>query len=207
MADNITKQNLSPNVVLRSDGVLVVSNVRLSYPHLFKPWAKNPEKETPKYSGRFLLDKTTQAEDIKALQKHIKGLMEEYFKGRIKNDALFFRDGGDTGKPEQENMWLIAANEERPPQLLNRNKKPVKESDDLLYAGAYVNVMIRPWKQTNVHGKRINANLLAVQYVKEGERFGAERPDASEAFDEVEGDFEDGAGDASDFGDDSDPFA
>lgn len=206
MADPITKTKLSPNITLRSDGVLLVNNVRASYPHVFKPWAKNPDKEKLRFSIRGLLDKKTQAEDIKALQKHIAGLMKEHFKGAIPHAALFFRDGVSTAKPEQENTWLIAASEDRPPQVLNRDKSTIKESDDIIYAGCYVNLMIRPWAQNNVHGKRLNANLLAVQFVNDGERFGADRPDAAEEFDEVEGEFKDGAGDASDF-DDADPFA
>ena len=41
------------NLVFREDGCILIKNVRLSYPHLFKAWAKNPDKETPKYSGRW----------------------------------------------------------------------------------------------------------------------------------------------------------
>lgn len=191
------------NVVFREDGCILIKNARLSYPHLFKAWAKNPDKETPKYSGRFLIDKKTHAADIKALGQHISKLMQEHFKGRIPASTLFMRDGKDTAKPEQENSWLIAASESRRPDVINRDKSRLNEEDDIVYAGCYVNVLIRPWAQSNIHGKRLNANLLAVQFVRDGDRFGADRPDTDSAFDDVSGDFED-EDTADAFGDDLD---
>lgn len=209
MGEAITTKSLSANVVLRSDGCILVKGVRLSYPHLFKAWAKNPEKETPKYSGKFLMDKKSHAADIKALGAHINKLMQEHFKGRIPTNMLFMRDGAGSAKPEQEECWLLSASESRRPDVINRDKSRVNEEDDIVYAGCYVNVLLRPWAQANQHGKRINANLLAVQFVKDGERFGAERPDVDSAFDDVSGDFdEDGAGDSGDFDEDGDdPFS
>lgn len=193
------------NLVFREDGCILIKNVRLSYPHLFKAWAKNPDKETPKYSGRFLMDKKTHAADIKSLGAHISKLMQEHFKGRIPAAMLFMRDGAGSAKPEQEESWLIAASESRRPDVINRDKSRLNEEDDIVYAGCFVNVLIRPWAQANIHGKRLNANLLAVQFVRDGERFGAERPDTDEAFGDISGEFEaDGAADASDFS--GDPF-
>jgi len=40
------------------------------------------------------------------------------------------------------------------------------------YAGCYVNMSIRLWAQDNQFGKRVNAQLRAVQFVKDGEAFG-----------------------------------
>ncbi|MBT9159029.1 MAG: hypothetical protein DDT26_00278 [Dehalococcoidia bacterium] len=196
--DPITVKKLSANVDLRSDGCILLRNVRLSYPHLFKAWAKNPEKEKAKFSARFLIDKTTHDADIKALKKHIAGLMEEHFKGKIPSDKLFFRDGEGSAKPEQENAWSVSASEDRRPDVINRDKSRVNEEDDIVYAGCYVNALIRPWAQKNIHGKRLNANLLAVQFVKDGARFGADRPSADEAFGEVTEDFDDGDDDGDD---------
>ena len=56
--------------------------------------------------------------------------------------------------------------------------------------------MFKVWKQDNNYGQRINANLLAVQFIKEGERFGgskgASKEDLDEGFDELEVAEEDG---------------
>lgn len=195
--------NDTNQLTFREDGCILIRNCRLSYPHLFKAWSKNPDKDKAKFSGRFLLDKKTHAAEIKSLQQHLAKLMQEHFKGRIPLDKLFLRDGAGTAKPEQEDSWFIAASEDRKPDVIHRDPKiKVSEEDDIVYAGCFVNVLIRPWVQSNVHGKRINANLLAVQFVKDGDRFGAERPDAGEAFGDISGEFEDdGAGDASGFDD------
>ena len=196
------------NVIYREDGCILVKNVRLSYPHLFKKWGMN-EGDTKKFSSKFLLDKKTHAADIKGMGQHLAGLMTTSFKGRIPNDKLFFRDGDQTGKETSAGQWEIAASEDKAPDVINRDRSRVNEDDDIVYAGCYVNVLIRPWAQNNKFGKRINANLLAVQFVKDGERFsGIERPDTNEAFDDVSEEFDDGeeAGRRA-ASEDADPFA
>ena len=131
-------------------------------------------------------------------------MQTEAFKGRIPNDKLFLRDGDRHGKDDMANSFVISASESKAPDVINRDKSRINEDDDIVYAGCYVNVLIRPWVQNNKFGKRINANLLAVQFVKDGERFsGIERPDTDEAFDDVSGDFDDAESGA----DENDPFA
>jgi hypothetical protein len=60
------------------------------------------------------------------------------------------------------------------------------EDDGVLYSGCYVNMTVTLWTQDNEYGKRVNANLRAVQFVKDGEAFGVAPVDAEEEFDEVE---------------------
>lgn len=191
------------NVQFREDGCILVKNVRLSYPHLFTKWGKN-EGDKKKFSGTFLLDKKTHAADIKALGQHVTALMAEYFKGPIPADKRFLKDGGgENGKPETEGYFLIKASEDKAPDVINRDKSRINEDDDIVYPGCFVNVLIRPWKQQNNFGKRVNANLLAVQFVKDGERFsGIERPDTDSAFGDISDDF-----DGTEVEGDDDPFA
>lgn len=197
------------NVIFRDDGCILVKNVRLSYAHIFKKWGLN-EGDTKKFSAKFHLDKKTHAADIKALGQHLGKMMTEAFKGRIPNDKLFLRDGAQTGKDEVADQWIISASEDKAPDVINRDKSRINEDDDIVYSGCYVNVLIRPWTQNNKFGKRINANLLAVQFVKDGERFsGIERPDTDEAFGDISEEFADegentssGSGSDDPFGDD-----
>lgn len=185
---------MTNNTVFREDGCILVKNVRLSYPHLFKKWGLN-EGDTKKYSAKLLLDKRTHAADIKALAQHLIKMQTEAFKGRIPNDKLFLRDGAESGKEGMADYYSIAASEDKAPDVINRDKSRINEEDDVVYAGCYVNALIRPWVQNNKFGKRINANLLAVQFVKDGERFsGIERPDIDEAFGDVSEDFADDDG-------------
>ncbi len=195
---------MSDNIVFREDGTILVKNVRGSYLHLFEPWGMEGDKKKS-YSGKFLLDKKTHAAEIKALGQHINKLAIDAFKAKLATDKVFMRDGDDSGKPEQEGNWVISASDSKTrPSVINRDKSPIVEADDIVYSGCYVNVLIRPWVQNNPqYGKRSNANLLAVQFVRDGERFaGNERPAIDEVFGDVSGEFGDDAGDDGD-----DPFA
>lgn len=175
------------------DYKITIKEARLSYEHVFAPWAKKPT-EPKKYSGRFLLHEDTHAAEIESLNNFFIDLQREYFKGKIKASDLCFRNGDLEGKEEMENCWYIAASEREtnPPKVIDRDKSSLKRSDDKVYSGAYVNVMIKPWKQSNDHGKKINANLLVVQYFKKGEKFGAAtgatQQDIDEGFDEIDAD-------------------
>lgn len=154
--------------------IITVKQVRLAYEHVFETWAKN-DGEKKKYSGKFIMPEATHSKEIEILQTFLEGLKTDYFKGaKLKADALFFKDGDNEGKEEFEDAWFISASEteKNPPAVIDRDKTPLKASDDKVYSGAYVNVQIKPWKQDNAYGKKINANLVAVQFFKKGEKFG-----------------------------------
>lgn len=172
-------------IKFNEDGTIRVNNVRLSYEHIFTPYSKE-EKEKKKYSGRFILPESTHAKEIELLQAHNLKLQKEYFKARIKSSDIYFRDGDELGKDEYEDTWYIAASETHRPQVIGKRREVITQEDDIVYSGCYVNVLIRPWKQDNTYGKKINANLLAVQFNRDGERFGAERPDVNEHFEDDE---------------------
>lgn len=178
--------NMASKIKFNDDGTILVKDVRLSYEHIFEKWGKDTDpKERWRYSGKFLLGNDTHAEEIKLLKQHLMKLQQEYFKGKIGTSNLFFRNGADSGKEEQENAWVIAASDgKRRPQVLNKDKSVITAEDDIVYSGCYVNVLIRPWKQDNEHGKKINANLIGVQFKRDGDRFGEEAVDASQAFDD-----------------------
>jgi hypothetical protein len=56
--------------------------------------------------------------------------------------------------------------------IIDKDKSPLTEDDEKLYAGCYVNAIVELWYQNNNYGKRVNANLLGVQFFKDGEPFG-----------------------------------
>lgn len=181
--------NNTPHITFRDDGFIQIRDVRLSYPHLFKKWAKDGEdKEKAKFSAKFMLDKKTHGADIKALNEAIVALQNSELKGRIPNDKLCHRNGDDLGREDYEGYWILAASESVRPTVVNKDKSPVTEEDDIVYAGCYVNVLIRLWAQNNKYGKRINANLVGVQFVRDGDRFSSvERPDTDDMFEDESG--------------------
>jgi len=67
------------------------------------------------------------------------------------------------------NLYLNAGNTIRP-LLLDANRAQLTQNDGKPYSGCYVNAIVEIWAQDNEHGKRVNASLLGVQFVRDGER-------------------------------------
>lgn len=180
------------NAILYDDGCIKIENVRLSYPHLDKSWKKEGTLGEPKFSLRGLLDKSTH----KAAKDLVKKVIEEQIKVSklpIGKNMWFLRDGDDSGKVEEAGMLTISSSEARRPSCRNRKGEVVDQDKvlDMFYGGAYGHMLIRPWIQNNEHGKRINASLIAVQFIKDGEPFGEGRIDDEGVFGS-EGDDESG---------------
>lgn len=186
-----------PLIRFFDDGRIAIRRVRLSYAHLFAPSAfQAGDKKS--YSVTGILPKDTHQSVYDALSKRMVEMQKEAFKQKIPADKLCLRDGDLTGKEEYEGCWIIVArdSEENPPLLLDKDgKTEVTKKDDKLYSGAIGNLQIRLWAQNNQYGKRINANLLGVQFVEHGEKFsGVSRPTADDSGfdDEDDGSGEDG---------------
>ena len=145
--------------------------VRLSFPSLFNT-AKFGGEDTGKYEATFVLDKVEHAEVISGIKAQIERLMKEELKGKVPSDKLCLKDGDDTGRPEFEGKYTIKASTKKRPLVINRDKSPITESDNVIYAGCYVNAIVSLWAQNNNYGKRINAQLDGVQFCRDGEPFG-----------------------------------
>lgn len=195
-----------PNLKIREDGSILVKNVRLSYAHIFKPYTNDDDK-APKYSVQLMLPKTTHAGAAKAIKAIIDKLAKEELKmSSMPPDRIFLKNGDHKvdKNPEYKGHLIISASESRKPNVVNRDRSPVSEDDDIVYSGCFANVLIRPWAQNHTkYGKRINAGLTMVQFVRDGDRLdGAARPDVEDVFDELDddGSFDDVGGDDGDDG-------
>lgn len=162
-----------------------LKNVRLSFPSLFQMATFNGES-TGKYESTFILDKVEHADAIKELTANINELMKTELKSKLGADRICLKDGDEQDRPEFENKMTIKASTKKRPLVIDRSKSPITEDDDIIYAGCYVNAIISLWAQNNGYGKRINAQLDGVQFVKDGEPFAdnATSVDAFDAFDE-----------------------
>ncbi len=166
-----------------SETVVILNNVRLSFPALFQA-RKGPE-ETSKaaFAATFILDKKSNAKDIKAIQDGINKIAKEVFKGKLP-PKVCLRDGSE--KPDLEgygeDVMFVSARNEKRQVVLDGQKLPMEEDDTRLFAGCYVNAIVRLWGQDNKFGKRINASLGPIQYVRPGEQFGGSGIDANALF-------------------------
>lgn len=166
-----------------------IASARLSFPSLFQT-EKFGVDDTGKYACTFVLDKVEHADLIADIKSKIDGLMKNELKAKIPSDKICLKDGDDLGRPEFEGKMTVKASTKRRPLVINRDKSPVTEDDNVIYAGCYVNGIISLWAQNNQFGKRINASLDGVQFARDGEPFGTGGIAADE-FDDFEDSFDD----------------
>lgn len=162
--------------------IIKLENVRLSFPHLFSAHAMEEGQEA-KYSATFLLDSTTHAKTIELVEKAIERIALDTFKKKVSFKGCL-RDGNDKAHMDGygDGIMFISASRKTRPPVVNRTLTPITEDDGVIYAGCYVNATIRLWGQDNKFGKRVNAELRAVQFVKDGESFGAGNVKAEDEF-------------------------
>ena len=158
--------------------VVKLKNVKLSFPELFRPRAFQ-EGQTPKFQATFLLDPSSKegAAQIKMLKGKIKDVLVEAYgdeKSIPKGVKVCLKDNEEEGKEYNgyDGMWFISSSNTVRPTVVDRDLSPITEDDDKMYPGAIVNATITLWSQNNQYGKRVNANLRAIQFVKDSERFG-----------------------------------
>ena len=165
-------------------------------------------------SATFILDPNNEehVEVIQTIKRTAKSVYEEQWpKGaKLKSRCYKLNTAPDENDEDAEdvndeylNMFTVSASEDERPEVRNLAGKPVSEDDaGKPYSGCYVNAWITFWTQDNEWGRRINANLLAVQFHHDGDKFSS-RPDASDIdFDDMSGQ---GGATASD-GDGGDPL-
>jgi hypothetical protein len=184
-----------------------LDNVRLSYPNLFEAKA-GPEGGELKYNASFLLSKVDNPEGIKAMQGAIlKAAEAQWGAGNAKwSDSKLYvkksdgkagviktclRDGSE--KPDTagygDEVVFFSASNKMPPAVVDKNPhQRLEKNSGRPYAGCFVNVAIRLWAQDNQFGKRINAQLQAVQFIGDGESFGDAPIDPTSVFTNVGGD-------------------
>lgn len=163
--------------------IVKLVNVRLSFPHLFIPHSME-EGQEKKYGATFLFDNTEHDALLTKLETLIDRMALDHFKKKVHFKSCL-RDGNE--KPDREGygdgtMFLSAVRKTRP-ATVDRNANPVTDEDAIFYAGCYVNATIRLWVQDNKWGKRVNAELRAVQFAKDGDSFGVGPIDGEKEFD------------------------
>ena len=190
------------DLVDKGNGRYLLKNVRLSFPYLFEPDEQEDDNGNKKKSYRvtLLLPKATHKPVAQKLSRLISEMCEEeYGNPKLAADRKFLRDGDESDVEDHHGCWTVTVRETRKPILVDRDRQPTEEDDELLYSGAWANVVIRPWaqngksmKKKNKYGKRINAGFDIVQFVDHDDNLaGNARPDVDEVLDELDDDFAD----------------
>ena len=183
--------------------LLMLNNVRLSFPQLVEPRASTLNSEAvKKYSADFILTpdhpgfaafiKSYQTDAVEKWKEHSQQIMAMiqsdrkmrcYAQGNEKINSKTFKpyDG-------YEGMVCITANNANAPQMIKPDGSPTGNTMEYqqfarkLYGGCYVNAVIKPWLQENKHGRGIRCDLVAVQFCADGDAFGEGSTDASSLF-------------------------
>lgn len=171
---------------------LKLEDVRLSFPDIWEP--KSVNNSAPKYSAHFLIDKKEQADLIKLLRATIYTAAKEHFGEKTdelfkkKKIAVCLHDGSekdDMAGYGEDVMYLSSSSAKRP-LVIDRDRSPLTKDDRRPYGGCQVNAIVRIWVQDNEFGKRVNCELLGVQFFKDGEPFGA-APISPDEFEDLGG--------------------
>lgn len=168
---------------------LVLKDVRLSYPSLWETELYNGA-DTGKYAATFLVPKHDDDGKENAQAKELKKAVTEAMKAcGAKKDKTPLRDGDELDYDGYAGMWAIKANTKRRPVVINRDKTPIVEDDDILYAGCWVNASIEVYGMENQYGKRVGCQLNGIQFLKDGDSFGA-GGNAADDFDSLDAESE-----------------
>lgn len=199
MAQLVLKERVKGGVVYK-DFFMRLDDVRVSFPHLDKPYKGKDDAKDKKgsYGIVAMLEKKRHAELIDAVKDQIAGIIKLNEAGKITADRRFFRDGDEGDRAEYEKHWTVSAREYNRPSVRTADGTlldPRDNDDDLelikelVYGGCYCDVLIRIWYQDGVkvgkgYGKRVNAGLVGVKFRRDGESFGEGRIDDSDAWGE-----------------------
>ena len=163
---------------------LKLKNVRLSFPQLFVPKAirqADGSMSDPKYNAAFLFGRDHP--QFKELSDAILAVAKEkwpttwqvHVKAAKAQDKLPIHDGDlKTYQGYAGNVFLTGSSK-NPPDCRDADPsiKLGSANSGRLYGGCYVNAIVSLWAMDNQYGKRINAELLGVQFVRDGDAFRA----------------------------------
>lgn len=161
---------------------VTLKDVRLAFPSLFvaKAMVGNDGKPgKPKFSASLLFapgtaNHTALKEAVDAVGLAKWGAKWPNIKtALVAGQKLCIRDGNTKADYQgfAGNVYVAASSDIRP-TVVDRDRSPLTQEDGRPYAGCYVVAKIDIWAQDNQWGKRINASLTGVQFMRDGDSFG-----------------------------------
>jgi hypothetical protein len=165
---------------------VTVKDIRLSFPSLFTARAF-AEGGTEKFSATALMEKGS--ENHQRIEAAMRAVASDKWGANVPSSVIYCLRDGETkdGDGYGSGVVFFGASSTRRPTVVNRRVEPVVEGDrECPYAGCYVNLTCTIWAQDNQYGKRVNAEINAVQFVRDGDAFGAAPIRAEDCFEDLE---------------------
>jgi len=158
-----------------------LANVRVAFPALFEAKTVNGEGE-PRFSAVFIVEPGTEnaktlAAAVAAVAKEKWGAKTDAIMAKLKTEGrIAYHPSAKTNASGEvysgfEGMHHVNASNKARPLVIDRDKAILNQADGRPYGGSFVNATLDLWAQDNNFGKRINASLSGVQFVRDGEAF------------------------------------
>lgn len=171
---------------------VILKNVRLAFPQIWKPEQVNGQGDA-KFNCTFLFPPDHPARKLvsdairQAATEKWAAKADENLKKCVADLKVCLQNGD---RKEHEgypgNFFVNANNKARPPIRDRDGKTVLVEADGRPYGGCYVNGIIDVWAQDNQFGKRVNASLMGLQFVGDGDAFSGGKTAADEDFESLE---------------------
>lgn len=169
---------------------IVLTNVRLSYTHLDKPYASQPGADA-KYQATILvpkqsvenkakIDAAIAAATQKAIEKHGKAFPTMPKTSVHDGDGTRPSDNQPFGE-ECKGCWVFTASSKQPVTVVDLNLQPILNATEI-YSGMYANVGVTFFGYNAPQNKGIGVTLDNVQKTADGEPLGGTRASAEDDF-------------------------
>tara|TARA_R110000744_G_scaffold174165_1_gene292983 strand:- start:306 stop:860 length:555 start_codon:yes stop_codon:yes gene_type:complete len=171
---------------------MMIQNARIAFPEIFKAVTFDGTGE-PSYSATLMLGPDhPQLEAIRAAQEAVGidkwGAKWATVKKEMEaKDKMALHDGNTKDLDGFRGNFFVSTRSKANsrPTVIDRDKTPLVETDGKPYGGCFINASIELWAQDNSYGKRINAQIRGVQFVRDGDSFAGGIPASSDEFEEV----------------------
>jgi hypothetical protein len=192
--------------------IILLSNVRLSFPHLAEPQRQVNEsngKERISYNCEFIMPQD-HAGFQQFMQRYAAMALEKWKEhgqavmGMIQTDRKLRCFGRGEEKVNKKTFQpydgyaghvFITAGRDSAPQMIQADGQPIDPTNSMgyqmlarkMYGGCRVNAAVKPWLQENSYGRGVRCDLIAVQFAGDDGAFGEGAVDASKLFGAVTG--------------------
>lgn len=167
-----------------------LSNVRLSFPALFKAEAFKPG-DVPKFKATFLIPKNSP--QVAEIERAALDALEAKFpkKGAQvrkqiegNNNKCCIQDGDLSDYDGYAGHIAVSAKSAMRPLVIDADKSPLTEAEGKPYAGCYVTASIEFFGYDS-SGKGLSASLRGVQFFNDGDAFAGGGAASEDEFDDI----------------------
>src|SRR5690606_16638336 len=175
-------------------GIVMLEDVRIAFAHgLWRADTVQGGEGRPAFSASFLFPRDHKCVPLvmATMQQVARAKWgpegDKVLQGLMAAGRACLRDGNS--KPDTAGFpgnLFISARSPTMPLVIDQNRQPLTQASGKPYSGCYVNASLAIWAQQNQHGRRINAQLRGVQFVRDGEPLAGGRPASVDEFGEIE---------------------